>query len=91
MAKTRKAQKTRRSRGVVGYLYGPVRESIRAVNNTARGITNTAGKVVHNSLTGLNNVGRKVTGRADAAIKGLVPKGLIKRLTRRRQRKHRRN
>ena len=86
MAKTRKA---RGSKGVVGYLYGPVRESIRAVNNTARGITKTAGKVVHNSLTGLNNVGRRVSGRADAAIKGLVPKGLARRFTRRR--KQRRN
>jgi len=86
MAKTRKA---RNARGVVGYLYGPVRQSIRAVNNTARGITKTAGKVVHNSLTGLNNVGRRVSGRADAALKGLVPKGLVRRLTRRR--KHRRN
>ena len=86
MAKTRKA---RGSKGVVGYLYGPVRQSIRAVNNTARGITKTAGKVVHNSLTGLNNVGRRVSGRADAAIKGLVPKGLARRFTRRR--KQRRN
>ena len=87
MAKTRKA---RGSKGVVGYLYGPVRESIRAVNNTARGITRTAGKVVHNSLSGLNNVGRRVSGRADAAIKGLVPKGLARRFTRRRK-QHRRN
>jgi hypothetical protein len=81
MAKTRKAR-----RGLVGYLYNPVRQSIRAVNNTARGLTKTAGKVVHNSLSGLNNVGTKVTRRADAAIQGLVPRGLIKRLTRRAKR-----
>jgi hypothetical protein len=92
MAKTRKANKTAKgAKGVVGYIYNPVRQSIRAVDNTAQGLTRTAGKVVHNGLSGLNNVGNKVTRRADSVIKGLVPRGLINRLTRRNRRKGRRN
>jgi hypothetical protein len=92
MGKTRKANRVvKGAKGVVAYLYNPVRQSIRAVNNTAQGLTRTAGKVVHNGLSGLNNVGNKVTRRADNVIKGLVPRGLVKRLTRRNRRKGRRN
>ena len=85
MAKTRKAKGAKGARGVVGYLYNPIRQSIRAVDDTAQGLTRTAGRVVHNGLSGLNNVGNRVTRRADNVIKGLVPRGLVKRLTRRRQ------
>lgn len=75
------------SKGIVGYIYNPVSQAIKAVDNAATATTNTVGKVVHTGLEGINTVGRKVSQRADNTIRGLVPRGLAKRLTRRRGRK----
>lgn len=76
---TRKAGR----RGLVGYVYNPVSQAIGAVKNTVSATSNTVKKVVGNSLRGANTIGRKVSGRANAAIRGLVPRG---KRTRRRRR-----
>ena len=84
----RKGKKgSKSSRGLVGYIYNPVSQAIHAVDNAATATTNTVGKVVHTGLSGINTVGKKVSQRADNTIRGLVPRGLVKRLTRRRGRK----
>jgi len=76
------AKKTRKGkRGLVGYLYNPVSQALGAFKNTASATTNTVKKVIRNSINGVNTVGRKVSGRANAAIRGLVPR----RFTRRRR------
>ena len=76
------AKGTRKGRrGLVRYLYNPVSQALGALKNTASATTNTVKKVVRNGINGVNTVGRKVSGRANAAIKGLVPK----RFTRRRR------
>jgi hypothetical protein len=73
-------------RGLVGYLYNPVREALGVVKNTANGATNTVKKVVRNSIKGVDTLGRKTARRANNTIRGLVPKRLLKGLTRRRRR-----
>jgi len=84
----RKGKKGKKgSKGIVGYIYNPISQAIHAVDNAATTTTNTVGKVVHTGLEGINTVGKKVSQRADNTIRGLVPRGLAKRLTRRRGRK----
>jgi len=82
---TRKASKGK-GRGLFGYIYSPISQTLGAVKNTVSATTNTVRKVTRNTLNGANTVGRKVTGRANAALRGLVPRGLLKRATRRRRR-----
>jgi len=84
----RKGKKGSKGRkGIVGYIYNPISQAIHAVDNAATATTNTVGKVVHTGLEGINTVGKKVSQRADNTIRELVPRGLAKRLTRRRGRK----
>jgi hypothetical protein len=81
---------TRKARqGLIEYIYNPISQAIRAVNNATTTTTKTVGKVVHNSLSGVNTIGKKVTKRANNTLKGLVPKNLVARLTRRKQRANR--
>jgi lipoate-protein ligase A len=68
-------------RGLIRYFYNPVSQALGALKNSTSAATNTVKKVVRNSINGVNTVGRKVSGRANAAIKGLIPK----RFTRRRR------
>jgi len=68
-------------RGLVRYLYNPVSQALGAIKNSTSVAANTVKKVVRSSINGVNTVGRKVSGRANAAIRGLVPK----RFTRRRR------
>jgi len=76
------AKGTRKGRrGIVRYLYSPISQALGALKNTASATTNTVKRVVRNSINGANTVGRKVSGRANAAIRGLVPR----RFTRRRR------
>jgi len=77
MARTRKAG--RKGRGLVGYAYAPISQAFGAVKNTVSATSNTVKRVVGNSIRGANTIGRKVTGRANAAIRGLVPRGTRRR------------
>jgi len=66
-------------RGLVGYVYAPVSQAIGAVRNTVSATSNTVKRVVGNSLRGANTIGRKVTRRANATLRGLVPRGTRRR------------
>ena len=85
MAKTRRATRKAGRRGLVGYVYNPISQALGAVKNTVSATSNTVKKIARNSITGANTIGRKVSGRANATLRGLVPRGLKKGT--RRQRK----
>jgi len=71
---TRKGRK-----GLIGYLYNPVRQALGVVKNTANGATNTVRKVVQNGIKGVDKLGRKTAQRANNTIRGLMPKRLMTR------------
>jgi hypothetical protein len=85
MAKTRRAGRRAGRRGIVGYVYNPISQALGAVKNTVSATSNTVKRVVGNSIRGADTIGRKVTGRANATLRGLVPRGM-KAQTRRRRR-----
>ena len=72
MAKTRRAHKSGKSKGVFGYVYGPVDEVLGAVGNVTRATTNTLRGVVVTGVSGVRRVGKNVTRRADKVVSRLV-------------------
>ena len=67
------------ARGPVGYIYNPIRQVLRAVNNTTSATTNTVKRVVHNGITGVDTIGNSVSRRANNTLRGLVPRGILRR------------
>lgn len=84
MAKSRRAHK-KNSKGVFGYVYGPVDEVLGAVGNVTRATTNTLRGVVISGVSGVRRVGKNVTRRADRVVGKLVSPitGRKKKATRR--------
>jgi hypothetical protein len=58
--------------GLFGKLYGPFHQVFGATGNVVSTVTNTTRNVAKRGLRGVNRVGQKVTGRANAAIRGLL-------------------
>lgn len=91
MAKSRKSGRKGSSKGVFGYVYGPVDEVLGAVGNVTRATTNTLRGVVVSGVTGVRRVGKNVTRRADKVVSRLVsPIAGRKRKSTRRNKKHNR-
>lgn len=74
------------SRGLFRTLYGPVGQALGLTSNVVGTVTNTTRNVARKGIRGVNSVGLAVTGRANAAVRGLVS-----RKNRRNSRKSRRN
>jgi hypothetical protein len=91
MAKSRKAGRKGSSKGVFGYVYGPVDEVLGAVGNVTRATTNTLRGVVVTGVSGVRRVGKNVSRRADKIV-GRVVSPIIgkKRKGTRRNRKNNR-
>jgi len=68
----RRGRKAVSRRGLFGTLYGPVSQAPGLTGNVVSDVTNTTRNVAKRGLKGVNSVGRSVTGRANAAIRGLV-------------------
>ena len=92
---TRKNRNTRRNRrnarsrrmGVFSKLYSPISAVIGATGNLTSGVTNTTRNVVRRGLGGVNTLGKRVTGRANTAVRNLVSRR--NRRSRRGRRSHR--
>lgn len=81
MAKSRRAnRRSRRSRsrrsrrggGLLSKLYSPVHQVLGMGENAVGAVTNTVNTVAKTGLRGVNRIGRSVTGRANAAVSGLL-------------------
>lgn len=81
MAHTRRHRKSSK-KGLFGYVYGPVGQTIKAADNVTRATANTLRDVISTGLHGVERIGSKVTSRADKAIRGLLPKRKGKSKTR---------
>jgi len=58
--------------GLFGKLYGPIHQALGLGSNVAGAVTNTTRNVLKRGVRGVDRVGLKVTGRANAAIRGLL-------------------
>jgi len=70
--------------GLFGKLYGPIHQALGLGGNVVSAVTNTTRNVARRGFRGVNRVGLKATGRANAAIRGLLSR-------RNRSRRNRRN
>jgi hypothetical protein len=79
----RRSRRSRHSRkgpkrGLFGYVYGPVQQTLKATDNVTRTTANTLRDVISTGLRGVERVGRKVTSRADTVVRGLLPRRMRK-------------
>ena len=58
--------------GLFGRLYSPVHQALGFGENAVSAVTNTTRNVARRGIRGVNRVGKSATGRANAAIKGLL-------------------
>ena len=59
-------------RGLFQTLYGPISQALGLTGNVVSTVTNTTRNVAKKGLHGVDSVGLAVTGRANAAIRGLI-------------------
>jgi len=88
----RKSNSTRR--GLFRTVYGPISQALGLGSNVVSTVTNTTRNVAKRGLRGVDRVGLSVTGRANAAIRGLVSRKSrrnVSRKNRKASRKNRRN
>lgn len=62
----------RRGGGLFSKLYNPVHQVLGLGENAVGTVTNTVNSVAKTGLRGVNRLGRSVTGRANAAVSGLL-------------------
>ena len=65
--------KTRKSRGIFGFLMRPVSALLQGTKGVVRKGTNTARNVVSRGINGVDSIGRTVTGAANGAIRNVNP------------------
>ncbi len=70
--KSRRSRRSRRGGGLLSKLYSPVHQVLGMGENAVGAVTNTVNTVAKTGLRGVNRIGRSVTGRADAAVSGLL-------------------
>jgi hypothetical protein len=58
--------------GLFERLYNPVHEALGLTENVVGAVTNTTRNVARRGIRGVNYVGRRATGRANAAVSGLL-------------------
>ena len=82
-----------RGRGLFRTLYGPISQALGLGSNVVGTVTNTTRNVARKGLKGVDRVGLAVTGRANAAVRGLVSRKSRRggRRNRRNSRRNRRN
>ena len=59
-------------RGLFGYVYNPVDQTLRAAEDVTKVTANTLRNIAKKGISGVRRVGSKVTGRADKAVRGLL-------------------
>ena len=73
MAKhSRRHSSKRASRGLFGYIYNPIDQTLRAADDVTRVGANTIRNIASKGIRGVSRVGRKVTSRANKAVRGLL-------------------
>jgi hypothetical protein len=60
------------SRGLFGYVYNPLDQTLRAAEDVTKVTANTLRNIARKGISGVRRVGSKVTGRADKAVRGLL-------------------
>jgi hypothetical protein len=58
--------------GLFRTLYGPVQQALGLTGNVVSTVTNTTRNVAKRGIRGVDRVGSNITGRANAAIRGLL-------------------
>lgn len=85
MAKRRGNSTRKHGRGLFGYLYNPIHQTIGVANNITNATTSTVRNIVRNGLKGVNKVGSNVTRRANSIVNGLILRKSKSRRSRRRR------
>ena len=65
--------KTRRSKGIFGFLMRPVSDLLQGTKKIVRKGSNTARNVVSRGINGVDAVGKTVTSAANGAIRNVNP------------------
>lgn len=66
------SSKKHASRGLFGYIYSPIDQTLRAADDVTRVGANTIRNIASKGIRGVSRVGRKVTSRANKAVRGLL-------------------
>ena len=65
--------KTRKSKGIFGFLMKPISDLLQGTKGIVRKGSNTARNVVSRGINGVDAVGKTVTGAANGAIRNVNP------------------
>lgn len=66
--------KTRKSKGLLGFLFRPVSDLLKGTKGVLRTTSNTVRNVASRGINAVNSVGKKVTNTANAVVKDVMPR-----------------